>query len=83
LNERCCKRELDVSSGFNKHPEYDPKESAASQQRHLRKSSANVVFVPPLDSAAEKVGYMVFKDSKVHFFQWPCGEFIYISSAWD
>jgi hypothetical protein len=54
---------------FNKNPEYDRLHNQhSSQQKRLSNNNTRVAFVPPLDSIAEKAGYIVFKDSKVVIF---------------
>jgi hypothetical protein len=54
---------------FNKNLEYEQLcNQHSSQQRHLSSNNTRVAFVPPLDSIAEKTGYIVFKDSKVVIF---------------
>jgi hypothetical protein len=53
---------------FDKHPDYERMRSQhASQQRRVR-ASDRTPFVPPLSNAADRVGYIVFKDSKVVIF---------------
>jgi len=54
---------------YNKHPNYDQLRSQhASQQRRVRSASDRAAFVPPLDSNADRAGFIVFKDSKVVLF---------------
>jgi hypothetical protein len=40
----------------------------ALQQHSLSSDSGRQAFVPPLDNAADKAGYIVLKDSKVVIF---------------
>ncbi len=54
---------------FEKHADYDRiRNQHALQQRRLSSDSGRQAFALPLDKAADKTGFIVFKDSKVVVF---------------
>ena len=53
---------------FNKHPNERLRNQHQAQQRRSSGTNQANTFVPPLDDAANKAGYLVFKDSKVVVF---------------
>jgi len=53
---------------FNKHRNYDQLRGQHAAQQRRVPAKDRTPFVPPLDSVAERTGYIVFKDSKVVLF---------------